>query len=147
MPWSWPGWFSVMESDGDGIGKTFWEVELKKLNESLPRARRRLPELLKEESPSYTNAGGEVIHLDKAEVEEFSTLVPPNKRGDVSLPIIIMKEAGLKRGTYRIQGNVEEVRAINAVLKRSADSQFLYRPDVLDLTSRFPSLITFGFTL
>jgi uncharacterized protein (UPF0216 family) len=136
-----------MESDGDGIGKTFWEVELRRLNESLPRVRKGLLALLKEDSPSYTNTGGEVVHLDKAEIEEFSKLVSQQKRGDVSLPIIIMKEAGLKRGTYRIQGNVEEVRAINAVLKRAADSQFLYRPDVLELTGRFPSLITFGYTL
>jgi uncharacterized protein (UPF0216 family) len=147
MPWSWPGWFSGMESDGDGIGKTFWEVELRKLNESLPRVRKGLLDLLKEDSPSYTNTGGEVVRLDKAEIEEFSKLVPLQKRGDVSLPFIIMKEAGLKRGTYRIQGNAEEVRAINSALNRAADSQFLYRPDVLELSSRFPSLITFGYTL
>jgi uncharacterized protein (UPF0216 family) len=136
-----------MESDGNGISKTFWEVELRKLNESLPRIRKALPALLKEETPSYTNAGGEVTQIDKAEVADFSKLVPPQKRGEVSLPIVIIKEASLKRGTYRIQGNAEEIKAVNAALKRSADNQFLFRPEVLELTSRFPSLISFGYTL
>jgi uncharacterized protein (UPF0216 family) len=136
-----------MESDGDGIGKTFWEVELRRLNEGLPKVRKGLLDLLSEDSPSYTNTGGEVVRLNRAEIEEFSKLIPPQKRSDLSLPIIIMKEAGLKRGTYRIQGNAEEVRAVNAALNRAADSQFLFRPDVLELSSRFPSLITFGYTL
>lgn len=136
-----------MESDGEGIGKTFWEVELRRLNEGLPRARKSLAELLKDGSPSYANAGGEVVQMDRGEIVDFSTLVPEPKRGGVSLPIVIMKEAALKRGTYRIQGNAEEVKAVNAALRRSTESQFLYRPEVLELSGRFPSLITFGYTL
>lgn len=136
-----------MESDGDGISKTFWEVELRRLNEGLPRMRKSLHELLKEDSPSYTNSSGEVVALNRGEIDDFSSFVPQQKRSGVSLPIVIMKDAGLKRGTYRIQGNAEEVKAINTVLKRSAESQFLFRPEVLELSSRFPSLITFGYTL
>lgn len=136
-----------MESDGEGISKTFWEVELRRLNEGLPRVRRALPELLGESSPSYTNAGGEAVHLDRAELEAFSRLIPPNKKNDVHLPIIIMKEASLKRGTYRIEGNTEEVKAVNAALHRAKEGQFLFRPEVLELSTRFPSLITFGYTL
>jgi uncharacterized protein (UPF0216 family) len=141
------GWFKLMESDGEGIGKTFWEVELRRLNEGLPRVRKLLSELLKEGSPTYTNAGGEVIYLNRAEIEEFSRLVPSNKKSDVRLPLIIMKEASLKRGTYRIEGNAEEVRAINAALNKITEGQFLFRPEVLELSTRFPSLITFGYTL
>lgn len=136
-----------MESDGESIGKTFWEVELKRLNEGLPRARRPLQELLVEDSPSYTSAAGEVVQMDKGEIKEFSRLVPPQKRGEVSLPIVIMKEAGMKRGTYRIQGTDEEVKAVNAALQRSAGGSFVYRPDILELTRKFPSLIAFGYTL
>jgi uncharacterized protein (UPF0216 family) len=136
-----------MESDGEGIGKTFWEVELRRLNEGLPRMRKPLLELLKEETPTYTNAGGEAIHLDRAEIEEFSRLVPSNKKSDVRLPLIIIKESSLKRGTYRIEGNAEEVKAVNAALNKLKEGQFLFRPEVLELSTRFPSLITFGYTL
>ncbi len=136
-----------MESNGEGIGKTFWEVELRRLNEGLPKSRRMLQELLQEASPSYTNAGGEVVQLDKGEVIAFSKLVPSQKLGVVSLPIIVMKESSLKRGTYRIQGNADEVKAVNLALKRSGDSHFLFRPEVIELSSRFPTLITFGYTL
>lgn len=136
-----------MESDGEGISKTFWEVELRRLNEGLPRTRKSLPQLLEEESPIYTNAAGEAVLLDRAEVEAFSKLVPPNKKNNVRLPLIIMKEASLKRGTYRIEGNPEEVKAVNAALNKLKEDQFLFRPEVLELSTKFPSLITFGYTL
>ncbi len=136
-----------MESDGESIGKTFWEVELRRLNEGLPRARRPLSDLLKEDSPAYKNASGESVRLDREEIEEFSKLVPPNRKGEVRLPLIIMKEASLKRGTYRIEGNAEETKAVGAALRKAKEGQFLFRPEVMELCSRFPSLITFGYIL
>jgi uncharacterized protein (UPF0216 family) len=136
-----------MESDGEGISKTFWEVELRRLNEGLPRARKSLSALLHEGSPTYTNTGGEAVQLNKEEIEAFARLVPPNKKSDIRLPLIIMKEASLKRGTYRIEGNAEEVKAVNVALNKMKEDPFLFRPEVLELSTKFPSLITFGYTL
>ena len=136
-----------MEEDFDRLGKAFWEVELKNLNDGLPRVRRSLTELLKEEKPSYRNSREEEIALDRRELQELSKLVPPEKLPDVRLPFIIIKQAGSKKGEYQIQGSEADIATINLALKRPKENRFLFKPEVMELASMFPSLVVFGFCL
>jgi len=134
-----------MEEDEERLSKTFWEVELRKLNDGLPKAKRPLAVLLREEHPSYKNLNNEDISLDKKELMDIARLVPKEKMGEVSLPFVIIKESGSKKGVYLIQGNESERKIINSVLKRAQDNLFIYLPEILELSKKYPSLIVFGF--
>ncbi|MGQ9759329.1 MAG: DUF61 family protein [Candidatus Methanomethylicaceae archaeon] len=134
----------MMEED-DRLSKILWEVELKKLNESLPKIRKPLSSLLTEKDPFYTTLIDEKIPLNKNEIEDITSLLPRDKLDSVSLPIVIIKEWGSKKGVYTIQGNDLERGIINTILKKPKDNRYVYLPEIPELSKRIPSLIVFGF--
>ncbi len=134
-----------MMEDEDRLTKILWEVELKRLNESLPKVRKPLPSLLEEIEPSYTTVMGERVSFNRAELEDIASLVPKDKHPSISLPILIVKEWGTKKGVYTIQGNESERGLINAILRKPIDNRYVYLPDIIELSKRIPSLIVFGF--
>jgi uncharacterized protein (UPF0216 family) len=134
-----------MYDDEERLSKTFWEVELRKLNDGLPRVKRPLAVLLREEHPSYKNLSNEEVSLDKKELMEIARLVPQEKMDQINLPFVIIKESGSKKGVYVIQGNESERTILNSVLKKTKDNQFVYLPEILELSKKYPSLIVFGF--
>jgi uncharacterized protein (UPF0216 family) len=134
-----------MQEETEGASKVFWEVELKRLNDSLPQERKLISELLKDDFPFFTNIAGEKVMMDKAEINEISKIVPNARDGEVRLPLVIIKEAATKKGVYRVEGNAAEVKTINSVLGKDSDNQFIFRPEILELCKKFPTLIVFGF--
>jgi uncharacterized protein (UPF0216 family) len=126
-----------MHDDTERLSKAFWEIELKSLNDGLPKARKSLSELLNEDYPSYRNVKD----------EEMSKLAPQGKLPEINLPIIVLKEGGSSTGAYQIQGGDLEVKIVNAALKRPSDDRTIYRPEILELAKKFPSLIVFGYRL
>ncbi len=133
----------MAEEDHERLSRTFWEVELRKMNDGLPRAKKRLSRLMEEESPSYTTLGGDVNQFNKGELAELARLLPG---ADVELPFVIIKKAGAKKGVYEVSGDAER-ETVNRILGRDPGIRAIYRADIYELTRRFPSLITFGFTL
>ncbi|MCX8182496.1 MAG: DUF61 family protein [Candidatus Methanomethyliaceae archaeon] len=131
--------------DEDRLAKILWEVELKRLNESLPKVRKPLSSLLEESAPCYTTVIGERVTFNKAELEDVASLVPKDRHASISLPIMIIKEWGGKKGVYEIQGNEYEKELINSILKKPRNNRYIYLPDILELSKRIPSLIVFGF--
>ncbi|MDI9644095.1 MAG: DUF61 family protein [Candidatus Verstraetearchaeota archaeon] len=137
-----------MEEREEDVSKLFWEVELKKLNESLPMERKGILELLAMSNPSYKNIAGEIVFFNKEEVHQFSRWLPKEKLNALRLPIVIVRESSHKKGTYMIDGNELEVEAVNRALGRApSTNKYLFRPEVLELTRRFPSIVVFGFVL
>ncbi|MDD1766634.1 MAG: DUF61 family protein [Candidatus Methanomethyliaceae archaeon] len=134
-----------MQDDEERLSKTFWEVELRKLNDGLPRLKKPLAVLLREERPSYKNLSNEEVSFDKKELMEIARLVPQEKMDQISLPFVIIKESGSKKGVYVIQGNESERSILNSVLKKPKDNRFIYLPEILELSKKYPSLIVFGF--
>lgn len=134
-----------MMDDQDRLSKILWEVELKRLNDNLPKVRKTLSSLLTEREPSYTTLVDEKVSFNRSELEEVASLVPKDKMALVSLPIIIIKEWGTKKGVYTIQGNESERELINTILKKPKGNRYVYLPDILELSKRIPSLIVFGF--
>jgi uncharacterized protein (UPF0216 family) len=134
-----------MHDDEERLSKTFWEVELKKLNDGLPRVKRPLAVLLREEHPSYKNLNNEEVSFDKKELMEVARLVPQEKMDQINLPFVIIKESGSKKGVYVIQGNESERTILNSVLKKTKDDRFVYLPEIFELSKKYPSLIVFGF--
>lgn len=129
----------------NGVGKVFWEVELKKLNDSLPKARQTLTELLSASNPSYINQAGETIQLNRSEIEEIAKLKPNPRDGEVRLPFVIIKESSEKRGVYRVDGNLAEIKTVNAILGKESTNKYIYRPEIMELCKKYPTLIVFGF--
>lgn len=134
-----------MIEEDDRLSKILWEVELKKLNESLPKIRKPLSNLLTEDDPYYITLINEKVPLNKKEIESVASLIPKDKLELVYLPIIIIKEWGSKKGVYTIQGNDIERGIINTILKKPKDNRYVYLPEILELSKRIPSLIVFGF--
>lgn len=138
----------TMHEEEERVDKLLWEVELKKLNESLPKERIRVSDLLNESRPAYKNLAGETVYLNREELNEFARAVPKGSSNLVRLPIVIVRESTLKKGTYLIDGNEREIETVNRLLDRPPyNNKYLFRPEVLELTRRFPSIITFGFIL
>ncbi|MBC7120860.1 MAG: DUF61 family protein [Candidatus Methanosuratus sp.] len=137
-----------MSEEGDRADRIFWEVELKKLNESLPKERRAVSDLLKERTPAYKNLADETIFFNKLELSEFASAVPKDHSSIVRLPIVIFRDSSMKRGTYMIDGNEYEVEAVNRLLERPPyNNKYLFRPEVLELARKFPSIVAFGFVI
>jgi uncharacterized protein (UPF0216 family) len=134
-----------MQDDTERLSKAFWDVELKSLNDGLPKARKSLSELLNEDRPSYRNVKDEEIFLDKKELQELAKLVPQGKLPDVSLPIVVLKEGGSSKGAFQIQGSELDVKIVNNALKKPSDDRTFYKPEILELVKQFPSLIVFGY--
>ena len=134
-----------MQEDDEGIGKVFWEVELRKLNDALPKSRRPISEALADNNPSYTSLAGESILMDRGEIEQIAKLAPNLRDGEVRLPFVIIKEGSEKKGVYRVDGNAAEIKTINAALGKDSANKFIYRPEIMELCKKFPTLIVFGF--
>ncbi|MGC8936960.1 MAG: DUF61 family protein [Candidatus Methanomethylicaceae archaeon] len=134
-----------MMDDQDRLSKMLWEVELKRLNDNLPKVRKTLSSLLAEREPGYITLVDEKVSFNRSELEKVASLVPKDKMDLVSLPIMIIKEWGTKKGVYTIQGNESERELINTILKKPKGNRYVYLPDILELSKRIPSLIAFGF--
>lgn len=134
-----------MIDEEDRLTKLLWEVELKRLNENLPKTRKPLSVLLHEESPHYVTMANEKVFFNKNEIKEFSSYLSEEERKYINLPIVIVKESGSKKGVFTILGNSLEIAVINRVLKKEETDKFIFLPEIVELIGKFPSLITFGY--
>ncbi|MDH5806332.1 MAG: DUF61 family protein [Candidatus Methanomethylicaceae archaeon] len=134
-----------MMNEEDRLTKLFWEIELKRLNENLPKTRKPLSNLLIEEDPHYINMANEKVSFNKNELKELSSYLSEEECKYVNLPIVIVKESGSKRGVFTILGNPLEIAVINRVLKKEETDKFIFLPEIIELIGKFPSLITFGY--
>ncbi|MEM4706948.1 MAG: DUF61 family protein [Candidatus Methanomethylicaceae archaeon] len=132
-------------NEEDRLTKLFWEIELKRLNENLPKTRKPLSNLLIEEDPHYINMANEKVSFNKNELKELSSYLSEEECKYVNLPIVIVKESGSKRGVFTILGNPLEIAVINRVLKKEETDKFIFLPEIIELIGKFPSLITFGY--
>lgn len=132
--------------DSERISKAFLDVELKGLNSSLPKERRPLSELLSETSPSFITLSGDQIRFNLSELQSISKLVSPGRLDAIRLPIVIMKEAGTKRGVYTVAGNDYELSLLARLLVKDSLDKFIFRPDILELGTHYPTIFVLGFS-
>jgi len=129
--------------------------EIRKLNTHLPKHRRTLKELLRDEDPTLPTVDGSTIVLRKEETQELAQIVPPEYHDSLKLPIIILRRMELGRSLYTVSGDKVEEFTVKKILGKTTDdyhtmylddkSLYLYRPDVSELLRRFHSLIVIGF--
>lgn len=132
--------------------------EMKRLNSHLPRKRKTLQELLREDRPSVSTLRGADSSFKKPELETLSRLVPQEATERIKLPFVFMRRLELGPGAYELLGDTFEQYTLAKVaglfiqeyddFRRTAAVPFVfYRPQIVDLMSKFHSLIVLGFAV
>lgn len=121
--------------------------EVALLNAHLPRRRRSLGELMREERAEIRCRDGRVHRIHRDELEYLAALIPPERAEQLMLPIFIELTPHLGRGAARISGELEceVVGKILGAGERSLEQMVIYRPDVWKVRRRLPSATQYAF--
>lgn len=114
------------------------------LNRHLPRRRKTLAELLKEERPHVLGADGTRHRFKNAELKEIASMIDKEDYTKLKLPIYIEIES-LTSGA-RIAGDMEST-IICKILKIDPCKRelFIYRPQIKELRIKFPTATQYIF--
>ena len=132
--------------------------EIRKLNTHLPKQRRPLSELLKNQCDTMIEAvDGSSILLKASELNELAKIVPIEYHDKVRLPFVILRRSEMGKSTFTVMGEPVEEFTVQKLLQNTKDEfhetykhrnqAYLYRPEVAELIRRFHSLIVIGFGL
>ena len=117
------------------------------LNRHLPRRRKTLAELLREEKPHVMGADGTRHRFKNAELKKIADIIDKEDYKRLKLPIYIEIES-MASGA-RIKGPLETM-IICKILEIEADCKneiFIYRPQIKKLRSEFPSATQYIFLI
>ncbi|TMI40010.1 DUF61 family protein [Candidatus Bathyarchaeota archaeon] len=140
----------------DRIFDTILQEEVRRLNQHLPKQRRTLAELLKEETPQVSSIDGKSIVMRKEELEKLASLVSKDALEKVRLPIVFIRRSELGRGAFTVLGDNPEAYTVARALgsftgdfeeyrRQSTPELVVYKPEVSELTRTYHSLIVIGF--
>ncbi|WP_455368208.1 DUF61 family protein [[Eubacterium] cellulosolvens] len=142
------------ESQIEKLFGTMIEQEVRKLNDHLPKTRKTLKTLLKEETPSVETKDGRSIIMKKEELEKLSEIVPYQLLDKIKLPIIVQRRFDLGKSIYTVMGNKLEEFTLKKALE-IADHDFseyeeeapfhIFKPYLSELIRMFHTLIVIGF--
>jgi len=133
---------------------TMIKEEVRKLNEHLPKTRKSLNTLLKEETPSVETQDGRSIIMKKEELEKLAEIVPTNLQDKIQLPIIVQRRFDLGKSIYTVMGNKLEEFTLKKALeltdhdfnKYEEEAPFhIFKPYLSELIRMFHTLIVIGF--
>ena len=139
------------------IGKIFesmMEEEVRKLNYHLPKSRKPLKILLKEETPSVETQDGRTILMKKEEIVKLSDIVPSYLQDKIQLPIIIQRRFDLGKSIYTVMGNKLEEFTLKKALNltdhdfkeyEEEEAFHIFKPYLSELIRMFHTLIVIGF--
>ncbi len=114
------------------------------LNKHLPRKRKFLDELLKEEKPHVIGADGIRHRFKSAELKEISLIIGKSNLNKLKLPIYI--EIDSHAAGSRISGKFESQVVCNVLGIDNCDNEiYLYRPDLKTLRSKLPTTTQYIF--
>ncbi len=128
--------------------------EVRRLDEHLPKTRKSLKTLLKEETPAVETQDGRSIIMKKKELEKFAEIVPANLQDKIQLPIVVQRRFDLGKSIYTVMGNKLEEFTLKKALEL-ADHDFneyeeesafhIFKPHLSELMRMFHTLIVIGF--
>ena len=140
----------------DRIFDTILQEEVRRLNQHLPKQRRTLAELLKEETPQVSSIDGKNIVMRKEELEKLASIVSRDALEKIRLPIVLIRRSEMGRGAFTVLGDKPEAYTVARALgsfngdfeeyrRQSGPELVVYKPEVSELTRKYHSLIVIGF--
>ncbi len=114
------------------------------LNRHLPRRRKTLTELLREERPHVLGADGTRHRFKNAELKEIASIIDEEDYKKLKLPIYIEIES-LTSGA-KITGDIESIIICKILnIEQCKRELFIYRPQIKELRSKFPTTTQYIF--
>jgi len=140
----------------DRLADTIFREEMRRLNAHLPKVRRTLKELLKEDSPSVSTVDGGRVVMKPAELGQLAAALPEELKERVRLPLVLLRRTELGPGTFTLMGDRAEEFALSRIVKGYTGSydefvrtqgkpQLFYKPEVSELMRKFHTLLVIGF--
>ncbi|KAF5075589.1 hypothetical protein DSECCO2_148030 [anaerobic digester metagenome] len=114
------------------------------LNRHIPKQRKTLEELLKEDRPHVVGSDGTRHRFKASELQKIADIVPESEHHLLKLPIYVEIES-VTSGA-RITGNIE-TKVVCSILNMEGCSKeiFIYRPDIKTLRAKFPTTTQYIF--
>lgn len=140
----------------DRLADTILKDEMGRLNAHLPKNRRTMKELLKEDLPSVPTVNGERIIMKRSELEQLASALPEELTERVRLPLVFLRRTELGPGAFTLMGDSAEEFALSRIAQGYEGSyddfrrtrgrnHLFYKPEVSDLMRRFHTLLVIGF--
>jgi len=136
---------------------TLLKEETRRLSLHLPRERKTLERLLRDETPSVKAIDGSEIILNKDSLEKLARLTPATLHGRIALPIILLRRLDLGKSVFVVLGDIVEQFTVRRLLgmtevdfehaDQKNETLYLYRPHVAELVREFNSLFVIGFVV
>lgn len=125
----------------DDLIEVLLREELRIANKHLPRSRKPLSELLKEEYPSILCRDGTQHFFRRSELESISTLVDKEDYDNLLLPVIIT----IIPESEGFVGVIDDKYAVKLVskilgLERQGDRVYLYEPHLFELRKNYSTI-------
>lgn len=114
------------------------------LNRHVPRKRKNLLELKKEERPHVLGSDGQRHRFKREELQLLSKIISPSDQEKLKLPIYLEIES-MTSGA-RVTGRIE-CHIMNELLGKDTIGQemFLYRPDIRIIRKKLPTTTQYIF--
>ncbi len=114
------------------------------LNRHIPKQRKTLEELLKEDRPHVVGADGTRHRFKTAELEKIAEMIPESKYHLLKLPIYIEIESTTSGA--RITGQIDTKIVCKILeIEHCSGEIFIYRPDIKTLRKEFPTATQYMF--
>lgn len=124
------------------------KFELGRLSQYLPKQQISLKDALAADKPQVIARDGSVHAFKREELEFLAKIVPESDQGRLKLPIFIMLNPKLGRGTAQIMGEVE-VRTIASIMQKeyAGSKLLLYRPEIAIVRRKLPTTTQYFFKI
>ena len=140
----------------DRIFDTILQEDIRRLNQHLPKQRRTIADLLKEETPQVSSIDGKSIMMRREDLERLASLVSTDALEKIRLPIVFIRRSEMGRGAYTVIGDKPEAYAVARALgsftgdlqeyrRQSGPELIVYKPEISELMRKYHSLIVIGF--
>lgn len=138
------------EFSTDRILEEYLGTEFRVLNAHLPKARKSLAELLKEEHPSVLLNDGSAHFLKRKELTYLASIVSTEEQELLKLPILIEIEAGTNEIGLLVGGQNIEAKVISQVIGMSiVDDKGninLYKSQLSDIRTKLKTTTQYLFS-